>query len=327
MKPQVSVIIPAYNTEKTISKTLQAVLSQDFPKNQFEVLVVDDGSTDNTKKIVSKFKRVKLISIRHSGPAKARNTGAKLAKGEIIVFTDSDCIPKKNWLKSLVLPFKDKDIVCVAGSYATLNKNKLIARFIGFEIEYRHQKMKKFKTIDFVGSYNCAYKKFIFKKFHGFDESFIVASGEDTELSYRIKDAGYKVIFKPKAMVFHPHPDNLLTYIKQKYNRAFWKVLLYKKHPKKMFGDRYTPRTLFPQILLSGLGILSLILSVFSAIFVYLFGLLIILSLLLDVEFYTFLWKKDKSLFFLSPLIIFLRNCFSLVAIFHGGFFFLIKKI
>jgi len=326
MKPKVSVIIPAYNAENTISMTLHAVLSQEFPKNQFEILVVDDGSIDNTKKIISKFKKVKLISISHSGPAKARNIGAKFAKGKIIAFTDSDCIPKKDWLNNLIIPFKDKDIVCVAGTYATLNKNKLIARFVSYEIDYRHEKMKKSKIIDFVGSYNCAYKKSIFRKFHGFDETFTVASGEDPELSFRIRKANYKIIFQPKAVVFHTHPDDLLKYFRQKYNRAFWKVLLFKKHPKKMFGDKYTPRTLFPQIFLSGLGILFLILSIFSFMFIYFFVLLVTLSLLLDVGFYSFLWNRDRSLAFLSPFIIFLRNYFSLIAIFHGGLFFLIKK-
>jgi len=325
MRPKITVIIPAYNAEKTIKKTLDAVLSQDLSKNRFEIIVVNDGSTDNTKKIVSKFKKVKLVSIKHSGPAVARNRGAKVAKGEIIAFTDADCVPKNDWLKNLISPFKKSETVGVAGTYETLNKNQFMARFIGYEIEQRHESMKKLASIDFVGTYNCAYRKSIFRKIYGFDESFLVASGEDPELSFRMKKAGHKIVFRPKAIVLHSHPDTLKKYLKQKYNRAFWKVFLYKRHPKKVFGDVYTPKTLLPQIFFTGLALLSLLLTFVYSWIIYFFLIFILLSLFMNYNFYRFVLKKERSILLFSPIIFLLRNIISLIAILHGILFFGMK--
>jgi cellulose synthase/poly-beta-1,6-N-acetylglucosamine synthase-like glycosyltransferase len=327
MRPKISVIIPAYNAEETIKKTLKSLLSQNFSRSKYEVIIVDDGSSDKTKEIVSNFKSVKLVSIKHSGPAKARNKGVKISRGKIVVFTDSDCIPKKNWLKTLVDPFNNKDVVCVAGTYETLNKNKIIARFVGYEIKHRHEKMKKNETIDFVGSYNCAYRKSIFKSFKGFDESFVTASGEDPELSFRLERANYKIVFEPRAIVLHPHTPNIFSYLKKKFNRAFWKVLLYKKHPKKVLGDKYTPKTLFPQIIFTGLSLLFLLLYFLNLRPLYYFLTFLLISLFFKIEFYFFLLRKDKLLLFLSPFIIVSRNIVSIFGIICGIFYFLSLQI
>jgi len=328
MKLKISVVIPAYNAEKTIGKTLNATLSQNFPKNRYEIIVVDDGSDDDTRQIIKKFRRVRLLKQKHKGPAVARNLGVKYAKGEIVLFTDADCIPDKNWIKKIIEPFKNKNIVGVAGTYVTLNKDKFFARFTGYEIEQRHENMKKFDSINFVGSYNCAYRKSVFMEFEGFDKSFLIASGEDPELSFRIEKIGhYKIVFQPKAIVFHSHPENIKTYFKQKYNRAFWKVLLYKKHPSKVFGDKYTPRTLFPQILFTGLGMIIFFSSFFHLKIFNISLLFILISLLFNYKFYLFVWKRDKTVALLSPFIFFLRNVISIFAIFHSSLYFIYKKI
>jgi glycosyltransferase involved in cell wall biosynthesis len=89
-----SVIVPAYNAESTIGKCLDALERQNIPRDEYEVIVVDDGSTDNMPGIVKRFP-VKYISQQNKGPASARNRGAGEAKGEIILFTDSDCVPRE----------------------------------------------------------------------------------------------------------------------------------------------------------------------------------------------------------------------------------------
>jgi len=338
MKPKISVIIPAYNAEKTIKDTIKAVINQDFPKNKYEIIVVDDGSTDDTVKLIKRFRKVKLIKQKHEGPASARNLGVKNARGEIILFTDADCIPKKNWIKNIIKPFKKKNIVAVAGTYETLNKNKFMAKFVGYEIEQRHKSMRKVNFIDFVGTYNCAYKKLIFLKSRGFnDKSFSAASGEDPELSFKLKEAGYMMVFQPDAVVLHSHPENLRAYLKQKYSRAFWKVFLYYYHPKKIFGDTYTPKTLFPQILPI---IISLIIVLISLCIGFIIGyfyplqislsmmfLLILILPLLNYDFYYFLWKKEKTMVIPSYFIFLFRNVISVIAIIHGGIYFLFKKL
>jgi glycosyltransferase involved in cell wall biosynthesis len=110
---KVSVIIPAHNEEKFIGQTLQAVLSQDYP--DFEVIVVDNASSDNTSDVVSAFPTVKLLYESRKGILWARECGRKNATGDIIVNTDADCVPKSDWLSKGVAHFTTEKIVAVTG--------------------------------------------------------------------------------------------------------------------------------------------------------------------------------------------------------------------
>jgi cellulose synthase/poly-beta-1,6-N-acetylglucosamine synthase-like glycosyltransferase len=303
----ISVIVPAYNAEETIESCIKALLNQSFPKKRYEVIVVDDGSTDKTCQVASKYP-IRIVKQRHSGPAAARNFGARVARGEILLFTDSDCIPSNNWIKNMVKPLENERIVGVAGTYKTFNKEKIIARFAGYEIEERHTKLRKEKFIDFVGTYSAAYRKKIFKKFGGFDTSFPIASGEDPELSFKISKSGLKLVFQPNAFVYHRHPDNLLKFLKQKFWRGYWRVLLYKKHKEKIFRHSYTPKSLFVEEALTGLTCLLLLFGLFRIVPIF-FGLLFFLLIfLLTLPFSFKIFKKDKEVGIISPVIIILRN-------------------
>jgi cellulose synthase/poly-beta-1,6-N-acetylglucosamine synthase-like glycosyltransferase len=306
----ISVIIPAYNAASTIRDTIEALLNQNYPKNKYEIIVVDDGSEDNTVKIVKSYKRVRLIQQKHKGPAATRNLGAKKAKGSILLFTDSDCIPSRNWIRNMIESFKDSEIVGVSGTYKTLNKESIVARFIGYEIARNHEVMKKQKYIDFIGSYSAAYRKDIFLKFGGFDESFPIASGEDPELSFRISKAGYKMFFQPKAYVYHRHPDSLKKFLKQQFWRGYWRVLLYKKHTDKMFRHAYTPLRLYFEIALLGISIFLLMLGGLRIIPITygFFGL--VLAFILTLPFSFKIFRKDKTVGLVAPFIIILRNFF-----------------
>jgi cellulose synthase/poly-beta-1,6-N-acetylglucosamine synthase-like glycosyltransferase len=304
----ISVIVPAYNAERTISSTINSLLNQNYPKNRYEIIVVDDGSSDKTREIVRKFKKVRLIKQTHKGPAAARNLGAKKSKGNILLFTDSDCVPDKNWIKFVVEPFKNPEIVGVSGTYKTLNKESLLARFAGYEIEERHEEMEKQKNIDFIGTFSAAYRKKIFLRFGGFDEAFPLASGEDIDLSFKISTAGYKMVFQPKAFVYHNHPDNLVKYLRQKFFRGYWRVLLYNKHTKKMFKDVYTSKFLYVEIGLLGLSLLLSLLGILKIISVMYGALSFLLVVLLTLPFSAKIFKKDKRIGIIAPFIIILRN-------------------
>ena len=309
----ISIIVPSYNSEKTIEKNIKSLLNQNY-KKKYEIIVVD-SSTDETPQIVSKFP-VKLIKQRHVGPAAARNLGVKKAKGKTIVFIDSDCIAPKNWLRNLLKPLSDKNFVAVAGTYKTKNKESMIARFTGYEIEQRHEKMKKFDSINFVGTFNCVYRKRIFLKFGGFNVKFVQA--EDPELSFRIAESGYKIKFQPSAYVYHFHPSSLIKYLKQKFWRAFWKVSLYSQHKRKFLEDTYTPRTLFYQVLFTGLFILLFFIGLFFTEFLSLAIISIFLIYIFNLSLLKFLWKKEKKIIFSTCLVIFLRNLVALVGISIG---------
>jgi cellulose synthase/poly-beta-1,6-N-acetylglucosamine synthase-like glycosyltransferase len=323
----ISVIIPSYNAEKTITSTIKALLNQNYPKNKYEVIVVDDGSIDKNVKVVSNFS-VKLIKLKHKGPANARNVGAKKSRGDIILFTDADCVPDANWIKNMVEPFKDKKIVGVSGTYKTLNSDKMMARFSGYEIEHRHEKMKKQKYIDFIGTFSAGYRKNVFLDFKGFDTRFKTSSGEDPELSYRISKAGLKMVFQKNAIVRHPHPDNLWKYLKQKFYRAFWRNLMYSKHKDKIFSDSYTEKTMFPQILITGLIPFIPLISNYHSLFLILNIPIFIffIAVVFNLDFMYFILQKEKKMILLSPFILSLRNIFILFGFFFGMVNLFIRK-
>lgn len=299
-----SVIVPAYNAEKTIGKCLKALESQ--TRKPKEIIVVDDGSRDNTAKAAKEFRGVKLIKQKHSGPAAARNRGAKRAAGSILVFTDADCEPAKSWLSNMLKPFSDKKISGVQGAYST-EQNSLIARFAQCEISERYAWMKSFKYIDFIGTYSAAYRKKDFLDAGGFDESFPIASGEDPEFSFRLAERGKKLVFNPDAVVYHAHPNTLKKYLRQKFWRAYWRVRVYKKHPKKVVRESYTPQIIKAQIVLFYLFLISLILlPVFNTLLIAaaLFIILVLSTLQETLSF----CRRDRAAGIIAPVIILLRT-------------------
>jgi GT2 family glycosyltransferase len=256
----ISVIIPACNSEKTIAKCLSAILEQ--TRKPDEIIVIDDGSKDGTKNVIKSFKNIFLLEQEHKGPAAARNLGAKKAKGGILLFTDADCVPAKTWVAEMAKPFENKEIAGVQGKYKT-DQRGLMAKFVQLEIEDRYDRMRKREYIDFIGSYSAGYRKDVFLQQGGFDESFSMASGEDPDISFKLSKAGHKMVFSENAVVYHNHVNSLGAYIRQKFWRAYWRILLYRKHPDKVVGESYTPQTLKIQIFLSGALFLSFVLSLF----------------------------------------------------------------
>ena len=270
-----SVIIPAYNSKKSIRACIEALKNQDFT-GSFEIIVVDDGSGDSTAKI-AESSGAKVLRQENAGPAKARNLGAKKAGGEMLVFTDADCVPGKNWLREMLKPFSGEKIAGVQGAYRT-RQESLVARFAQAEIEERYERMKRFsERLDWIGSYSAAYRKKDFFEAGGFDESFPKASGEDPELSFKMHKAGKKLVFNPKAVVFHAHPDSVWKYFRTKFYRAFYRALLYDKHRDKIIKDSYTPNGVKVQILAGYTGIA--LLFVLPALYFY--GLYLAASIIL----------------------------------------------
>lgn len=301
----ISVVVPVFNGEQVIGNCLAALLAQDY-QGRKEIIVVDDGSTDGTAREIKKFK-VRLISQKHKAPAAARNLGIKQAKGDIILFTDSDCVPERNWIQEMTRPFRNKEIMGVQGAYKTHQK-ELMARFSQIEIEDRYDRMKRWDTVDFIGTYSAAYKKSVFQRFGGFDESFPMASGEDSELSFRLSKVGCKMIFNPQAIVYHNHPSTLTDYLRVKFWRAYWRILLYKKHKKKAVRESYTPQELKIQIGLFYLFFISLVLLIFLDAFILLAMISYILLLISTLPFSIKVFKKDKPVGMASPIIVQLRS-------------------
>jgi glycosyltransferase involved in cell wall biosynthesis len=171
----ISVIVPAYNAERTLDACLSALTRQFVPPGmQMEIIVVDDGSVDDTAHVASRY-GVRLIRQANAGPSAARNAGAGAARGELLLFTDADCAPAPDWAARMAAPFADPDVAGAKGVYQTAQMEP-VARFVQVEYEDRYDRMRGQSHIDFIDTYAAAYRRDIFLEAGGFDTTFRTAS-------------------------------------------------------------------------------------------------------------------------------------------------------
>ena len=257
----VSVVIPVYNGAATLPAGLRALQRQTHPPD--EVIVVDDGSTDGSAGVARGLgtlhgSPVHVISQPNAGPAAARNRGATAAQGDVLLFTDADCVPAPAWVKCMVAAFADPDVVGAKGVYRT-RQRELVARFVQAEYEDRYDRMRPLTAIDFVDTYSAGYRRDVFLASGGFDTSFPTASVEDQEFSFRLAEAGHRLVFVPDAQVFHIHDRTLGEYVRRKFWIGYWKVRVMREHPGKLVRDSHTPQVLKLQIGLATLGALLVV--------------------------------------------------------------------
>ncbi len=313
----VSIIIPTYNGAKRIRKCLDAVTQQDY-KNEYEIVVVDDGSKDNTAAVVEKYQAVRLVRQKNAGPAAARNKGAQHANGEIILFTDDDCVPKKDWLQQMLKPFADTKIVAAKGGYLT-KQSQLIARFVQLEYEDKYRLLEKESYIDFIDTYSAAFRREVFIKYGGYDHSFPVACAEDIELSYRMSSEGEKMVFQAKAQVYHTHPETLINYLKKKYKFAYWRMLAVKKNPQKAVKDSHTPQLMKIQLLFIPALILLLLGGLVKPWFLSIAGILLGLFFMTTLPFVKRSFWKDKKIAIVSPCLLLCRSTAQFFGVLFGS--------
>ena len=255
-RPFASVVVPAYNAAGTLPLCLAALADQDSPSSAYEVIVVDDGSTDETAAI-ARAAGVRVIGQPRAGPAAARNRGAAAAAGELLLFTDADCAPVRGWLAALSAAFADPAVAGAKGAYLTRQRG-LVPRFTQLEYEERYDRMAGVETIDFVDTYSAAYRRDVFLANRGFDTIFPTASVEDQELSFRLAEKGYRLVFVPAAQVYHRHNPTLRAYVRRKFLIGYWKALLARWHPGRLVRDSHTPQTLKLQMGLAALTLAGL---------------------------------------------------------------------
>jgi glycosyltransferase involved in cell wall biosynthesis len=305
--PSISVVVPAYRAEDTIDRCLEALARQTVPRESYEVIVVDDGSTDGTHARVRAHAGVRLLTQAHAGPAAARNLGAAHARGEMVLFTDADCEPTPDWIARMVAPFQDGEVVGVKGAYLA-RERELVARFVQLEYEDKYDRMAREDSIDFVDTYSAGYRRGVFMANAGFDPTFPDASVEDQEFSFRLARQGCKMVFAPQAKVYHwGHPRDLRTYWRRKFRIGYWKVGVHRRHPGKLLRDSHTPQILKAQILLVGLGGLCLLGGPFWPRLWWGPGISALLFLLTTLPFACKAWGKEPVVAVISPGLLFVR--------------------
>jgi GT2 family glycosyltransferase len=301
----ISVIIPVKNGVATIQNGLRSLLSQKNCEEAIEVIVVDDGSSDKSAQLAEEAGAM-VIRQAYAGPAAARNKGVRAAQGEIILFTDADCVPDQNWVKEMTRPFGDPQVMGVKGVYRT-HQTSTIARVIQLEFEERYELLQRYPTIDFVDTYSAGFRSQVFRRLGGFDEAFPYPNNEDVDFSYRMSKAGYKMVFNCHAVVYHSHPDNLLRYFRLKFGRAYWRTITYRLHPDKIIKDTYTPFNLKLQIVSLYLFTISILILMIFPQLVYLSLLTFLIFLLAMSPFIHFVLSKEPTLLIPAILLAMLR--------------------
>jgi lipopolysaccharide/colanic/teichoic acid biosynthesis glycosyltransferase/glycosyltransferase involved in cell wall biosynthesis len=304
----ITVIIPARDAEKTIGECLRAVMDQEEMQfgTDYEVILVDDGSIDQTVEIAESFS-VRVIQQSNAGPAAARNHGAMVAAGSILVFTDSDCAPSSGWLKNLTQPLSDPQIVGVKGAYLT-HQVKLVPRFVQLEYAYKDTRMSNLSSIDFIDTYSAAYRKDVFLQNGGFDERFLNPAVEDIEFSFRLARKGYRLLFEPKATVFHYHDRNLVEYLQRKFKIGYWGAYMLGWTSEKMLRDSHTAPTQRLEIILVATLLITLPFLVIWPIYAAeAFFAILVLFLIMTTPFQAFIRKRDPQVLWIASIMLIAR--------------------
>lgn len=201
--PFISIVIPVWNSPQSIAKCLRAIGGQTYSRNQFEVLVVDNGSFDATREVVESFPFVTLLLEPIAGAYRARNLGLKKAKGDLVAFTDSDCVPDRDWLASAVRAAKQHpDAGVLAGNI------QLVRASAGNDACEKYEMLFSFNQARNVAKYgvcttaNWVSRRDLLLELGGFDSA--LKSGGDSKFSRQIGAAGYPIVYVPDMLVQHP---------------------------------------------------------------------------------------------------------------------------
>lgn len=233
--PFISIIIPAYNSQATLGLCLDSVMRLDYPADRREVIVVDNGSTDESVRIAKKYDVKHLFEPDKKSSYAARNKGIAEAGGELLAFTDSDCIATPEWLRHLIKEWEDDSIGCFAGGIEAYQPTTLVERFSDRIGILRQEGTLKCAYLPYTQTANSAYRREVFGKIGPFIPE--MTSGGDAEMSWRMqKKLGLKIKFNPEALVYHKHRATLLGLYRQ-----FKKYECGKFSLKELYSD-YEPQ-------------------------------------------------------------------------------------
>ncbi|HMG76758.1 MAG TPA: glycosyltransferase [Pyrinomonadaceae bacterium] len=216
--PSFSIIIPTYSRPEQLAACLEAIARLDYPRERFEVIVVDDGSLSPSESVVASFSsRIEAKSLRehHAGPAAARNKGATCAAGDFLVFTDDDCLPDRDWLRAFAQHFMATPDYLIGGRTLNALPDNLYSAASQAIIEVVYEHFNAPGDALFFASNNFAVPAETFRQVGGFDENFFTS--EDREFCDRWTCRGYRMTYAPEALIHHAHPLGLGTLWRQHF--------------------------------------------------------------------------------------------------------------
>ncbi len=304
--PEYSIVIPAYQAADIIAECVRALGEQTVTRARYEIIVVDDGSTDDTAEVAREAGADVVLTIPHGGPSAARNAGIDAARGSLVLFTDADCIPAPDWVEQMTAPFADAEVMGAKGSYRS-RQQSLVARLVQLEFEIRYERMARLPRIDFVDTYAAAYRRDLLLAYGGFDTAFPIPSAEDVDLSFQLAADGHKLVFVPQAWVWHRHPATLSAYLRRKVRFGYWRAVIYRRYPDKIGGDAHTDPLLKPQFALVALTMLLSVPGLFWPPARWLAGLTLLAFFGTTLPFVRWAWRRDRAVALIWPGVTFLR--------------------
>jgi len=234
---EVSIVIPTFNRQESLVRTLDSLFNQTCPQENFEIIIVDDGSTDDTKKLIHEIKKshqnLCYLKQKNKGAASARNLGIFNAKGDIIGFTDDDCILSSTWVELAIESFKDIEFCGIQGITLPEKEIKIQNKIFYYSDVVTHTGKEKYDTYP---TCNIFYRKKNLIQVSGFDEK-MGSISEDDDLAFRLIKKGYKIHLNQNMIVYHEvRYLNIIKYAFKRLKRNESIPLFFKKHPE--FRDR-----------------------------------------------------------------------------------------
>ncbi len=239
--PFVSVIIPVHNRPEEIKTCLAAFEALDYPRNRYEIIVVDDASSDHTPQVIKTFHNVMAVFLEQNRQAAfCRNLAAEKAGGDILAFIDSDCICTPQWLNDLIPAFNDPCVAAVGGRIDSVYKDSALDQYETVKSSLimgnRERQSQPSDRMFYVPSCNLLVKREVFLEANGFNERLYV--GEDVDLCLRLQDAGHRVEFRPEGRIYHKHRNRVAAFCKRRFEYGTSEPLLqslHKNRPKQIY--------------------------------------------------------------------------------------------
>ncbi len=242
--PFISVVIPTYNRSASLQQGLAVALNQHYPADRYEVIVVDDASTDNTAALLEEWSQLYPHSLRiftqekNRGPAAARNRGIAASKGSLIAFTDDDCVVTPEWLVEIQSGYRDPETAGVGGRVRPLTVGSAIQRY------YAHfspisQPPIEAGAVRRIITANASFRRDVLLEVNGFDERVRFAGGEDPDLCFRIRSRGYRFHYNPGALVYHQYDSSWRSFVWTYYRYGLGAAFFSLQHTQKVQAESH----------------------------------------------------------------------------------------
>ena len=257
----VSVVVPVRNGAPWLARVLEALLAED-PGGLYEIIAIDDGSTDESPAILARFNRdsrVRVIDGPCRGATAALNLGIALTQCAVVAQVDQDVIVERGWLTTLRRALEDPRVAAAQGYYVTDPAAPISARVMGLDLEQRYARLADGQT-DHVCTGNTLYRTEALASIGGFDESF--GYGYDNDVSYRLRAAGHALRLCRDARSQHHWREGLWPYLVQQYGFGYGRLDLVWRHRGRLMGDAVSPAPMMLHPLVLAAGLLAALVGV-----------------------------------------------------------------